>query len=57
MTPLQCYRCGRFIGPDGYPDVVDVDGMPEEGYSICGQCGRAEGYPDKRESENKEADE
>ena len=50
MMPLQCCRCGRFIGPDGYPDMVMGDGNWEEGYSLCGPCGRKIGYPDKRES-------
>ena len=45
MSPLQCHKCGRFIGPDGYPDVMwdDYHGAYEEGYTVCGPCGRAEG--------------
>jgi hypothetical protein len=51
VTPLQCCKCGRFIGPDGYPDIYydDWTGGYEEGESLCGPCGRAAGKPDKRE--------
>jgi hypothetical protein len=48
MTPLKCYKCGQFLGRDGYPDVFLVDGVYEEGYTMCGRCGRTEGYPDRR---------
>jgi len=49
--PLHCYKCGRFIGKDGYPDVSYdyYSGGYEEGYSECGPCGRKAGYPDLRE--------
>jgi hypothetical protein len=52
MMPLQCYKCGRFLGPDGYPDIVydDWNGGYEQGYTLCGPCGRAEGKEDKREN-------
>jgi hypothetical protein len=55
MTPLQCYKCGHYLGPDGYPDVFLVDGVYEEGYTLCGPCGRAEGYPDRRKEEECQA--
>lgn len=50
-TPLNCCKCGRFIGKDGYPDIVwdSWNGGWEEGYSYCGPCGREKGYPDKRQ--------
>ena len=48
---MNCCRCGRFVGKDGYPDVIydDYMGGWEEGYSYCGPCGRALGRKDKRE--------
>jgi hypothetical protein len=46
--PLTCCKCGRFIGKDGYPDIVYLDGVYEEGYSYCGPCGRELGRDDKR---------
>ena len=52
MTPLQCYKCGQFLGHDGYPDVFRVDGVYEEGYTMCGRCGRTEGYPDRRKADD-----
>ena len=54
MTPLQCYKCGQFLGKDGYPDVFRVDGVYEEGYTMCGRCGRTEGYPDKRKADDEQ---
>ena len=37
--PMNCYKCGRFIGPDGNPDVCEVDyGVYEAGYPTCGRC-------------------
>jgi hypothetical protein len=37
--PMNCYKCGRFIGPDGNPDVCEVDcGVYEVGYPTCGRC-------------------
>lgn len=40
--PLNCYRCGRFVGKDGDPDIWrSVGGEPAEiGYSRCGRCVR-----------------
>ena len=36
---MNCYKCGRFIGPDGDPDVCEVDiGVYEAGYPTCGRC-------------------
>lgn len=36
---MNCYKCGRFIGPDGDPDVMEVDrGVYEAGYPTCGRC-------------------
>ena len=34
--PLQCYLDGRFLGPDGHPDLIDG----EVGYPRCGRCVR-----------------
>lgn len=50
MSGTKCYKCGRFIGKDGYPDIAydDYMGEREEGYSVCGPCGREEGREDKR---------
>jgi len=44
-VPLQCHKCKRFLGRDGYPDVIydDYAGGYEEGYSLCGPCGRMAG--------------
>lgn len=38
--PINCYKCGRFLGPDGNPDVVfdDYSGGYECGYPMCGDC-------------------
>lgn len=48
--PLNCSRCGRFVGPDGYDDVIEVQwGLYEEGYPLCGRCLRRE----QREQEGK----
>jgi hypothetical protein len=51
--PLQCHKCGHFIGKDGYPDVFydDYSGGYEEGYSLCGPCGRKDGRPDLRQND------
>lgn len=36
MTCVQCYKCGRFIGKDGY---IDYDSETHElGYSMCKRC-------------------
>jgi hypothetical protein len=37
--PMNCYKCGRFIGSDGDPNVCEVDiGVYEAGYPTCGRC-------------------
>lgn len=37
--PMNCYKCGRFIGPDGNHDVMEVDcGVYEAGYPTCRRC-------------------
>jgi hypothetical protein len=40
MPPMQCCKCGRFIGPDGQIDVVydEYHGAYEAGYSYCAKC-------------------
>ena len=40
VVPLNCSQCGRFIGKDGYVDVIydDYAGGYEAGYSYCGRC-------------------
>ena len=37
---VHCYKCGRFVGKDGYIDIYfDMGtGVHEEGYSECGSC-------------------
>lgn len=41
--PINCCKCGRFIGPDGDPDVIqDNDGNWECFYPKCGRCLRKE---------------
>lgn len=39
-TPLNCSKCGRFIGKDGFDDVYfdDATGMLEIGYPLCKRC-------------------
>ena len=39
-VPLNCCKCGRFLGRDGYPDALPGD--TEYGYPTCGPCGRAQ---------------
>ena len=36
----HCYKCGRFIGKDGFIDIYydTYMGGYEEGYSLCGAC-------------------
>ena len=52
MNRVQCYKCGRFVGKDGFIDVTYdyYMGGWEEGYSECGKC-RSERW--KREDEKR----
>ena len=36
----HCYKCGRFIGKDGFIDISfdEYMGGYEEGYSLCASC-------------------
>jgi len=37
--PLNCSKCGRFVGKDGDPDIWhDPSGTTEIGYPLCGEC-------------------
>lgn len=40
MRPLNCCECGRFIGPDGDPDIGfdPYMGGYDIGYPRCGPC-------------------
>lgn len=40
--PLNCYRCGRWVGKDGDPDISHAicDEPAEIGYPRCGRCVR-----------------
>ena len=31
---IHCYKCGRFVGKDGFIDVFEN----EERYSLCASC-------------------
>jgi len=34
--PCNCHKCGRFVGPDGYRDELDLDGVKGDGgSSLC----------------------
>jgi len=47
IYPMNCTICGRFVGQDGYPNLVYDDwfgGWKAE--PVCGRCGRAKGWPD-----------
>jgi len=37
---IHCYKCGRFVGKDGFIDISydDYMGGYEEGYSLCSAC-------------------
>jgi len=37
---IHCYKCGRFVGKDGFIDVSYdyYNGGYEEGYSLCKRC-------------------
>ena len=39
-TKIQCYKCGRFVGQNGFIDISydDYSGGYEEGYSLCARC-------------------
>ena len=37
--PINCYKCGRFVGKDGYTGIVEVDnGVYECAYPECRKC-------------------
>ncbi|WP_374711517.1 hypothetical protein, partial [Symbiobacterium terraclitae] len=40
VGPINCSKCGRFVGKDGDPDVFydDYNGGWEIGYPLCGRC-------------------
>ena len=40
QAPVNCHKCGRFLGPDGDPDVAydPYMGAYEAGYPTCGPC-------------------
>ena len=34
--PCHCHKCGRFVGPDGYRDDLELDGVKGDGgNSLC----------------------
>jgi len=37
---IHCWKCGRFVGKDGFIDISydDYMGGYEEGYSLCARC-------------------
>jgi len=37
---IHCYKCGRFVGEDGFVDISYdyYNGGYEEGYSECKRC-------------------
>ena len=39
-TKIHCYKCGRFVGQNGFIDISydDYSGGYEEGYSLCARC-------------------
>jgi len=38
-TPINCSKCGRFVGKDGFLDTgYDCEGTPEFGYPLCKRC-------------------
>jgi hypothetical protein len=39
-TPLNCSKCGRFVGKDGFHDVFydGYNGGWEIGYPLCKRC-------------------
>ncbi len=50
-APLQCGRCGRWLGKDGYPRAVyDEWNGGWEVDPLCGPCGRKQGFKDMRQA-------
>jgi|GEM_PF-3593174 len=51
--PINCYRCGRFVGKNGFIDVYydDYNGGYEFGYPECASClSRTADTSDQQES-------
>jgi hypothetical protein len=46
--PINCSKCGRFVGDDGYKDVFydDYTGGWEIGFPLCKKCKNSEGVLD-----------
>ena len=43
-TPLNCSKCGQWVGKDGFMDCgYDSEGTPEIGYPLCKRCLDARG--------------
>ena len=42
--PINCCKCGRFVGKEGDPDITydNYNGGYEIGYPKCGNCLRVE---------------
>lgn len=41
---LNCSKCGRWVGKDGFMDAgYDAEGTPEIGYPLCKRCLDARG--------------
>ena len=39
MPGLNCSKCGRWVGPDGFTDAgYDCEGTPDIGYPLCKRC-------------------
>ena len=40
MNHIHCHKCGRFVGKDGFIDIIYdyYMGGWEEGYSECRRC-------------------
>lgn len=40
VVPLNCSKCGRFVGKDGFYDVMydHYNGWYEVGYPLCKKC-------------------
>jgi len=40
MGGINCSKCGKWVGKDGYLDIVwdDYNGGWEMGYPLCGPC-------------------
>jgi len=43
-VPINCHKCGRFVGKNGKPDVIydDYSGGWEIGYPLCEKCLKGE---------------